>query len=217
MGRVFSPGCALMLYKPRLAEKLHTLLNENMGKMDLLLTCCKHDPGFTVLTGVINICPGCDKRFGNDYPHSTTLSLWEILAGSDFFPFPDYGGRMMSVLDACPTREKVVVHQAIRTLLRKMNIRVIEPEKTGTRSVCCGDSFFGVIPVNQVKEQMKKRAAEMPAEEVAVYCISCVKSMHIGGKKPRYLVDLLFGEETIPGTWEPEQWHRQLDEYINNH
>jgi hypothetical protein len=217
MNRVFAPGCALMLYKPHLAEKLNALLNLNVGSMNELLTCCKHEPQLTSKTEVINICPGCDKRYANDYQNTTTVSLWEILAGSDFFPFPDYGGKAMTILDACPTREKVVVHEAIRTLLGKMNITVIEPRKTGTRSTCCGDSFYGLIPVDQVKKQMRKRTSEMPLEEVVVYCISCIKSVHIGGKTPHYLVDLLFGEDTLPGTFEPDEWHGQLDEYINAH
>jgi Fe-S oxidoreductase len=217
MNRVFAPGCALMLYKPHLAEKLNTLLNEQVGAMDELLTCCNHEPQLDVLTEVINICPGCDRRYANDYHNTTTISLWEILASSDFFPFPDYAGREMSILDACPTREKVAVHEAIRTLLRKMNITVVEPAKTGTKSTCCGDSFFELIPVEEVKAQMRKRTSEMPREEVIVYCVSCIKAVHIGGKTPRYLVDLLFGEDTAPGTFEPEAWHGELREYIERH
>jgi Fe-S oxidoreductase len=217
MTRTFAPGCALMLYKPYQAEKLNALLNEHLGSMHLLLTCCRHEPKVPFLTEVINICPGCDKRFGNDYQHTTTISLWEILAGSDFFPLPDYGGREMAILDACPTREKVAVHQAIRTLLGRMNIMVAEPEKTGIRSTCCGDSFYGVIPVDEVKKQMRKRASEMPHDDVVVYCVSCIKSVHIGGKRPHYLVDLLFGEETLPGTFDPDQWHQQLDDFIAKH
>lgn len=217
MTHVFAPGCALMIYKPHLASKLKDILNQNLGSMNELLTCCKHEPQVEPMTEVINICPGCDKRYGNDYHNTTTISLWEILAGSGFFPFPDYGGRVMSILDACPTREKPVVHDSIRTLLRKMNITIVEPQKTGTRSTCCGDSFFGVIPVNEVKKQMRKRTSEMPVEEVVVYCVSCIKSVHIGGKKPRYLVDLLFGEDTHPGTFEPAEWHKELDSYISDH
>ena len=64
---------------------------------------------------------------------------------------------------------------------------------------------------------MKKRTSEMPLEHVVVYCISCIKSVHIGGKSPHYLVDLLFGEETTPGTYEPEVWHQLLDDYISVH
>ena len=215
MNKVFAPGCALMLYKPYLAERLNEILSHNLEAMDQLLTCCRFEPKVASNTEVINVCPGCDKRFGHDYQDISTVSLWEILATSEFFPFPDYGGRVMSILDACPTREKVVVHEAIRTLLKKMNITVVEPEKTGTRSTCCGDSFFGLIPVEEVKNQMRKRTAEMPHEDVVVYCISCIKSVHIGGKTPQYLVDLLFGEDTHPGTFEPDEWHGELDEYIS--
>jgi hypothetical protein len=98
-----------------------------------------------------------------------------------------------------------------------MNIDVIEPEKTRTKGTCCGDSFYGVLPMEQVKEQMKKRASEMPSPDVVVYCVSCCKSMYIGGKKPRYLVDLLFGEDTIPGTFEPDEWHAEINKFIDEH
>ena len=217
INKVFAPGCALMLYEPELAEKIHDILNTNLGEMDLFLTCCHHEPQFTESTEVINICPGCDKRFGNDYQNSSTVSLWEIIAESEFFTFPDYKGMKMSILDACPTREKEKVHNAIRTLLYKMNITLVEPEKTRTKSTCCGDSFYGVIPTEKVKEQMKKRTSEMPVDDVVVYCVSCIKSVYIGGKKPRYLVDLLFAEETLPKTYEPEEWHKELDCYIEKH
>jgi Fe-S oxidoreductase len=123
----------------------------------------------------------------------------------------------MSILDACPTRTEVRVHRAVRALLTRMNIQLTEPRNTGTKGTCCGDSFFGTLPVEQVKAQMKKRASEMPCEDVVVYCVSCTKAMHIGGKRPRYLVDLLFGEPTTIGTFEPEAWHREVQDFIDAH
>lgn len=185
--------------------------------MDQLLTCCRHDPQLPEQTEVINVCPGCDKRFSNDYKGITTVSLWQILAGSDFMTFPDYQGKRMSISDACPTRDQEGVHKAVRTLLRKMNITLVEPKNTGTKSTCCGDSFYGVIPTGKVKEQMIKRASEMPCDDVVVYCISCVKSIYIGGKQPHYLIDLLFENETVPKTYEPDEWHQELNEYIEKH
>lgn len=214
---MFAPGCALMLYKPELAEKLNHILNRNIGKMEMLMTCCQHDPGITSVTEIINICPGCDKRFRNDYENSVTTSLWEILAESDFFHFPDYMGKSMTIIDACPTRDQEKVHAAIRKILLRMNIVLIEPENTGTKSTCCGDSFYGVIPTERVKEQMRKKASELPLDDVVVYCVSCSKSMHIGGKRPHYLIDLLFGADTIPKTYEPDDWHNELKDYKEKH
>jgi Fe-S oxidoreductase len=117
----------------------------------------------------------------------------------------------------CPTRTEARVHDAVRTLVARMNIVVVEPQHTRTHAVCCGDSFFGLVTDAEIKEQMARRAGEMPRRDVVVYCVSCVKSMHIGGRSPRYLVDLLFGEATSAGTFEPAAWHAELDAFIAAH
>src|ERR1035437_6812445 len=141
MKQVFAPGCAMMLYKPELAEKIHAMLYKEVGAMDTLKTCCKHDPEHTSTTQIINVCPGCDKRFGSTYLNTTTISLWELLADSETFEFPDYKGQAMTILDACPSREKPANHEAIRKIIKRMNIRIVEPLNTRTKSTCCGDSF----------------------------------------------------------------------------
>jgi Fe-S oxidoreductase len=185
--------------------------------MERLLICCKNIPALDPGTEVISTCPGCDRRYRENYDDSYNISLWEILAESDFFHFPDYGGKKMSIIDACPTRDQVRVHEAVRSVLDKMNITLVEPKSTRTKSVCCGDSFYGEIPTEKVKDFMKKRTSEMPVEDVVVYCVSCSKSVFIGGKTPHYLIDLLFNEETVPKTLDPDLWHQELDEYIADH
>jgi Fe-S oxidoreductase len=217
MRQVYAPGCAFKIYKPELAERVLRFLDEQMGGVPEHLVCCQHEPGLASGTRVINTCAGCDRRYRSLYEGITTVSLWEVLAESGTFPFPDYKGAEMSVHDACPTRTEERVHKAVRKLLEKMNIKVVEPQHTGTDQRCCGDSFYPSLPAEQIKEKMRERAAEMPREDVVVYCISCIKSMHIGGKKPRYIVDLLFGEDTVIGTFEPEEWHGELQKFIDQH
>jgi len=217
MKNVFAPGCALMIYKPDLVERLHRMLSERFGPMDLFLTCCHHIPPVPSGTEVINICPGCDRRYRENYTASSTVSLWELLAGDSLFPFPDYGGLEMTIIDACPTRDQTRVHGAVRELIRRMNISLVEPRATKTRSTCCGDSLWGEIPTDRVVNHMKKKAADMPLEDVIVYCVSCAKAMLVGGKRPRYLIDLLFNEETTPGTFEPDEWHKLLDDFMSSH
>ena len=214
---MYAPGCALMIYKAELAAKVSCFLNQELGDIQEHLTCCRHEPKLESDTQIINICAGCDRRYRELYEGITTVSLWEILAGSEDFPFPNYQGVEMAIHDACPTRTEERVHNAVRKLLNRMNIKVVEPRATRTNAICCGDSFYGLLPTEQVKEQMKKRSDQMPCEDVVVYCISCIKSMYIGGKKPRYIVDLLFGEETMIGPYEPEQWHGELQEFIDTH
>ncbi len=217
MKQVYAPGCALMIYKPELAQKVLEFLNTDNANIPEYLICCRHEPKLVSGTQVINTCAGCDRRYRELYEGISTISLWEILCENEEFPFPDYNGVKMSIQDACPTRTQERVHSAIRKLLKRMNIQIIEPQNTRTKATCCGDSFYGVLPVEQVKERMIKRSNEMPCDDVVVYCVSCIKAIHNGGKKPRYILDLLFGEETGIGTFEPDEWHNELQKFIDNH
>jgi Fe-S oxidoreductase len=133
------------------------------------------------------------------------------------FEYPDYKGFRMSLHDPCPIRKKPQVHKAVRSLLKKMNIEVAEVEFHAETSVCCGSSFYPSLPTDEVHEKMKERAASMPCENVAVYCVSCVKSMYTGGKTPRHLLDLLLGEETFPQVCDIVAWRQQVQEYRDQH
>lgn len=217
MPLVFAPGCALAIYKPHLAAALLEFLDVELAGVSEHTTCCRHEPHLADGTRVINVCAGCDRRYRELYEGVSTVSLWEILAESETFPFPDYGGAQMAVHDACPTRTESRVHEAVRALLARMNIEAVEPVATRAGAVCCGDSFFGELPDERVVDLQRKRAESMPAEDVAVYCVSCIKAMHNGGKRPRYLVDLLFAENTEPGVTDPSQWHDQLERYVVEH
>ncbi len=211
MPYVYAPGCALTDYKPELVEKILRYLQKTFGDVPLYDTCCRVDCALPNGTAVINTCPGCNRRFQAKREGISTVSLWEVLAERDDFPFPDYGGLTLAIHDACPTRGEPKVHEAVRTLLARMNIRAAEPECTKDRQNCCGDSAYPEKPLPEIYAQMKRRADEMPAQDVCVYCVSCVKAMHIGGKTPRYLPDLLFSQATVPNVSEDGSFYRQLE------
>lgn len=213
----FNPGCALSLYKPEMEQRILDLLNARYAPTQLHKVCCRHEPGIPTPGKIINVCAGCDRRFRKLYPGVTTISLWEVLDSLPDLPLPDYGGAAMSIQDPCPVRDRPAVHRAVRSLLQKMNIQMVEPRLHSDKTVCCGDVFYPTLPVEEVHVQMRRRAAEMPCEDVVVYCVSCVKAMHIGGRRPRYLIDLLFGEDTDPQEYRTAEWHKLLEDYIEEH
>ena len=217
MKQVYAPGCALMIYKPELAQKVLEFLNKDFNDIPEHLICCRHEPNLENGTQVINTCPGCDRRYRELYEGIYTTSLWEILAESKTFPFPDYNGMEMRIHDSCLTRPEGRIHSGIRKLLEKMNIKIIEPKNTRTKAVCGGDSLYSVFSTELVEEQMKRRSDEMPFDNVVVYCVSCVKALHNSGKNPRYIIDLLFGEATGIGTFELDAWHDELQKFIDTH
>lgn len=214
----YNPGCALSVYKPESEHKILELLQKYYNAdIKMHNVCCHHEPGLPKGATIINNCAGCDRRFRNLYEGIKTITLWEILDTINDFPLPDYEGKEISVHDSCSYRPKPQVHEAVRNILRQMNFKIIDSKYSGTKSICCGDNFYKHVPNEEVIEFQKKRAAQMPCDDVAVYCVSCVKSMHVGGKKPLHMVDLVLGESTQIQTYELDLWHEQIDLYIEAH
>ena len=143
----FNPGCALSLYKPDAPEKVLTLLRQWFGPVKLHSICCHHDPQLPQGATIINNCAGCDRRFRSLYPGIQTISLWEVLDQLPGLPLPHYEGMTLSVHDSCSYRPKPQVHAAVRSLLGKMGISIVESPYSGTSSICCGDNFYGRIPL----------------------------------------------------------------------
>ena len=213
MKYIYAPGCALLIYKPRLAEKLKEYVEEVYGKMDTLMTCCFKQPHLEPGTCLITPCSTCDKRYASLYKECSTIYILEDLAKSETFQFPDYGGVEMSIQDTCSGRTDEKYLNTIRTLLERMNIRLVEADRSGKRGKCCGQVFYGKLPVEKVEEKMRERAQEMPREDVVVYCSSCIQSMSVGGKRPRFILDLIFNEPTTVDKPDIVSWNKRLLEF----
>ncbi len=63
----------------------------------------------------------------------------------------------------------------------------------------------------------RKRAAQMPCQDVVVYCVSCTQSMATGGKTPHHLTDLVLCKATMPLPQGLEEYHAALGRYIEEH
>jgi hypothetical protein len=190
----FNPGCAWTIYKPDVEEKTLNVLRSLFPNVSMHRVCCHHNPKVEPGSRIICICSGCHRRFNKLYEGVRGVTLWETLNDHPGFQLPDYGGREMSVHDACPARKRPEIHAAVRSLLEKMNIRVKEARLSGYKSVCCGNSFYDVLPIETTYEHMRRRAASMPCDNVVVYCVTCLRSMRTGGRRPHHLLDLLFGD-----------------------
>ena len=213
----FNPGCAMSIYRPGMPERMLDLLREHFGDVQFHDICCHHDPKLPKGATIINNCAGCDRRFRSNYEGIQTISYWEVLDGIEGLPLPDHRGLTVSVHDSCSFRQKPQVHAAVRSILKKMNITIVESEFSGTSSICCGDTFYGHIPDESVAELQRRRAEQMPCDQVVVYCIGCVRSMTVGGKTARYLPDLIFNRETEPMRNTLREYHGDLEGYIATH
>ncbi|MBQ8831575.1 MAG: (Fe-S)-binding protein [Oscillospiraceae bacterium] len=203
----YNPGCALIEYKPETVNSIWQMLKNNFGYVKLHSTCCRYDPKLPDGSVIIADCAGCDRRFRSLYEGIETITLWEVLDSIDNLPLPDYKGAKMSVHDSCGYRHKPQIHRAIRSLLSKMNIQIVEAEYHGENSVCCGDNFYGYVDNDRVEKRIQERANQFPCEDVVVYCIGCLRGFSAKGITPRHLVDLLLNLETAPILETLDEYH----------
>lgn len=210
----FNPGCALSTHNPEAGEKILEILKEKFGDVKMHNRCCRHNPNLPEGATIINNCAGCDRRFRSLYEGIQTISLWEVLDHIDGLVLPNYQGVKVSVHDSCSYRPKPQVHSAVRSLLRKMGVEIVESEYHGTSSICCGDNFYPSLSIEEVNKLQKKRASQMPCNDVVVYCISCIKSMTIGGKCPHHMVDMVLGQPTFAGETRLDLYHQVVSDYI---
>lgn len=217
MNYVYAPGCALMCYKPRLAERLAEWVTRRYGNAETLLRCCFHTPHLEAGTCILTPCTTCDQRYRRLYPDCETRWLLEEMLGWEDFDFPDYGGEEMTLHDTCSGRSDERYLLTVRRLLERMNIRLREAERSGKKGRCCGQLLYGKQPLEKVEAFMKSRADEMPCEQVVVYCASCIQAMFCGGKQPRFLLDLLFGEPTEWPAVGVDAWNRTLLSFRDAH
>lgn len=213
----FNAGCAINVYKPQIAQKMFSLLKEHFGLVRYHDICCHHNPNLPQGSTIINNCAGCDRRFRTLYQGINTITFWEVLDSLPAVKLPDWNGLNVSVHDSCAFRQKPQVHNAVRSILKKMNITITESEFCREKSICCGDTFYGVLPDSQVIEAEKRRAAQMPAAKVVVYCIGCLRSLYEGGKQTLYLPDLIFGEVSTTIKDDLPLHHRLIENYRAKH
>lgn len=217
MKYIYAPGCALMCYKPRLAERLKEVVTAHYGPMETLLGCCFNRPELEAGTCILTPCTTCAQNYGKHYPHCETKWVLEELLTWDDFSFPDYGGARMSVQDTCSGRSDDSYLTTVRRLLERMNISLEESVRSGRKGRCCGQLLYGKQPLEKVEAYMEGRAAEMPCEDVVTYCASCNLAMGRGGHRPRFLLDLLFGEPTDGGAGDIVEWNTALADFRKRH
>ena len=212
----FNPSCTLAVCRPAYVEQWMDVLQKAEPSIQLHTVCCKSPHGLPDGSVVVNHCSGCNRRFDAQEGLSA-VTVWEVLDQMEDFPLPQYGPMTVTVHDSCAFRDRPKVHDAVRSLLRKMGITIVEAEYSREKSVCCGGSKYGTISQEEMLSMQKRRAEQMPCQLVAVTCPSCMKSMAIGGKTPVYLPDLIFGKKTDVGELNWDKYRQAVTAYQKAH
>ena len=213
MAYYFFPSCKATAQFKEASKAARAYVKEHFGIAPT--GCCrpnhkKLSPEDTALV----VCNNCAAII-EENTEATIRFLWDVIDQDDDFPFPDYHGEKMTLQDCWVSFEKRYLQETVRSLLRKMNIGIVELEENFESTKFCGVNllapctesnaklahkryveqfphmFTPMEPEEQVKH-FRKHCEQIETEKVVCYCKFCTDGINMGGKKGIHLLELLF-------------------------
>ena len=214
MSTIYYPSCKFTAMSPESSEKISDYLSREHGIT--IEGCCRPShPHLTAQDTAITICNTCAAICSEDSP-AKIISLWEILDQDPNFKLPDFHQEAMTLQDCWRSYDRPDVQAHVRSLLRKMNVNIVELPENHEKTRFCGTSLYSPLPEangkfaprrfienaeglfiphteEEKKELMRQHCASITTDKVICYCVPCTKGIQLGGKQGIHLLDLIFG------------------------
>lgn len=219
MSMIYFPSCKFTAKYPELSRIVKDYVSEKFHAD--IAGCCR--PALKKITDadtLIYVCNTCATFFKESTCAKETVSLWELILEDTEFVYPDYKGRAMTVQDCWRTYDDRGEQDAVREILRRMNIQIIELAENYEKTRFCGYSLYEPLPprydelapkrlgreaeglfvshTQEEKEQlMKEYCRQFTTEDVVCYCVACVNGINLGGKNGLHLAQLVFPDKMM--------------------
>lgn len=203
---IYFPSCNFTKASPLAAKKIRAYLAGQMPAAG----CCRFDKkDYAPGTTAVYFCQACREVLE---PKMDTENLFVYLDRDDSFPWPDYSGLTVNIQDCWRDREHPEIFDAVRSVLRKMGVNVIEMEENREKSVFCGNLHFEPkkpenialmakypgMPVYEMPEEvqaalMREQVEKYTCPLVVTYCNRCTTGVKTGGGEAVHLLELAMG------------------------
>ena len=219
MTRIFFPGCKVRARYPEASKWLMEQVLER-GYADEKTGCCrKSHQSLTPGDTAVCICVNCMAMIDEDADNGSMESVWQLIDADPDFPLPSYAGRVMGVQDCGRAYDRTEVQDAVRSIMRKMGIEIVELPDAREASRFCGASFLKAAPEqeatfapkryvedaavrgvyvphepDEIHALLVEHAAAIDPEEVCCYCTACDAGLEEGGKRAVNIIELVSGE-----------------------
>lgn len=212
---VYFPSCNFTRMRPDVSARIR----EYMKKKEIEVSgCCrpgqkKLDNGDTAVT----ICETCNIIIGENRPDVIRKSLYEVIDEDLSFPFPDLQGEEITIQDCYRAKDRLKEKAAIRSLLKKMNVHIVELPGTEEEVNFDGTWLFDAVRPNNLaiapvyfqnlqkiiqvrtpednEAYLRSYCRRFTTERVVCYCNSCLTGLELGmpeGRHAVHLAELLF-------------------------
>ncbi len=234
---MYVAACVFTREHPELSVKIQNYIKERYN-MDIMRCCVKnynvqkqidlikenYKDGWKSLAQyiefapndvMVSICHNCSSIFEENEQEVERLSLWELIDSDKFFVYKDFNKEKITIQDCWRSYDNIKEQEAVRNILKKMNVEIVELEESKEKTQFCGISTLqaqpkrnaDMVPIRYVanakgkfeehseeekEEAMIAHGKKITTEKVISYCHYC----HIGLKKSKkealLLAELLF-------------------------
>lgn len=210
--RVFLPGCSLASLGTQIVQDTLKLLQKAMPDIALSSFCCGK-PSTHINGGkdfpkrlekleeslknngvkqIVTACPNCYNLLEEVLKEIEVISIWKVLDDIIQEGEVDYKGRSFIVHDPCTTRNLPLEHEAIRNILAKMNINVIEFKHSKSKTICCGQkNMLMVLDKPKAMKVLQHRVKQSDNYEIVSYCAACVEGFRSVDKPAYHILELI--------------------------
>lgn len=213
MAYYFFPSCKATAQFKEASKAAREYVNQKFGIKPI--GCCR--PNHKKLTAddtALVVCNNCAAII-EENTEARIEFLWQVIDNDPDFQFPDYHGEEITIQDCWVSFEKRYVQDTVRSLLRKMNIRIVELEENYEKTKFCGVNLlspctesnaalahkryveqfphmFTPMEPEEQAEHFRKHCGQIRTDKVACYCKFCTDAINMGGKNGIHLLELLF-------------------------
>lgn len=212
MATIYYPSCKFTAFSPDSSKEISDYLARRFGMT--VAGCCRPAHGaMTEDDTAVCICNTCATICGED-SKAKVVSIWEILQNDDEFPFPDLHHEKMTLQDCWRCRDNRAEQDAVRNILRKINVDIVEQEENYDKTHFCGTTLYQPLPEangrfaprhfieeaegmfrphtpEEQRALMEAHCANIHTDKVICYCVPCTQGIRTGGKQGIHLMDLL--------------------------
>ncbi|MGI6201283.1 MAG: hypothetical protein ACOYJA_10970 [Christensenellales bacterium] len=202
---IYFPSCNYAKAHPQTAKRIMDYMRRRMP----VAGCCRYDRKAygPEDCGIVN-CQACREVLA---PKLAIRSIWEFLDAQEDFPWPDYQGLTVNLQDCWRDRHQPQVHRAVRSLLGRMGVSIVEIAQNRERATFCGNlhvepqdpenlrrlQAYPDVPVYELPGEleralMREQAAQYTCAQVVCTCNRCEQGIRLGGAQAVHLMDLVF-------------------------
>lgn len=210
---VYYPSCNFTIASKEGSKRIKEYLKEKHG-MRIEGCCHIGHKSLTDQDTAVTVCQSCSAIVRENVPQANEISVFEILDSDKDFPWPDLKGERITIQDCWRANGKKALRDSVRSIMKKMNIEIVELEENYDKTEFCGVFRYNIVPERAMKvapkyftEKMKGTIALNTKEEqqkimenhcklyttdrVVCYCNSCLRGVKQGGANGVHLMDLI--------------------------